>query len=156
LSWPIGYYRGTSTLEIREDGSLFASGTRVTTAGGWLELPSPRVAIARGAPASIMVQLRAVSDATGRPFLYAERVAVDRRRFRSVFEFLTGEGEAWALSINHAVYAELERRALVARLPVRRTESGTSRIDTRAPPVAVDDDVGSSADRLRQTSGERR
>ena len=108
--WPLARGRNGVRYETSVGGGVAADGVLVTDWTGWIEVPSTREALARGAPERVAVRIRAAADASGETFLFAHDVKFDGRQLSSVFNIDAEWVDAWLAALSQEVSSEIERR----------------------------------------------
>jgi hypothetical protein len=144
MSWPLGAvdrlpWKVSATL----DGTIRLGTASVTESNGWVQL---RATTTRGGPRAfdVRVRLRLSVDAAARPFLYAEQVEFDGRRFAGLHQASAVVGDATVAQIASLVLSKFTHFA------IRRTDKHTTVSETRE---AVREERSLGADDTWQPGG---
>jgi hypothetical protein len=121
--WPIGQARDGLIFRVNPDGAVFANGTRVTDAYGWIDVGTLASARARGAPTFVSVRLGVRVTLQGRYLLHAGEVRVEGRGCAGVEALDTAWADFWVASLETAVRVEIDRRVDPGRALPRRPSS---------------------------------
>ncbi len=154
MSWPIGALdrlplKVTATL----DGTILLGPAPVTQRKGWVQV---RIGTGSGGstrPVEVSVRLRLSVDAAARPFLYAEEVDFEGRRFAGMHAAAQVLGEPMVSRVVAQVLSKFTHFA------IRRTDRHTPISETRVvaqqePSLGADDTWGPGTKRLSaQRSG---
>jgi hypothetical protein len=146
MSWPIGAvdrlpWKVGSTL----DGTILLGAAPVTESKGWVHV---RVSTTRERVRAldVSVRLRLSVDAAARPFLYAEQVEFEGRRFAGLSQVAAVLGDVTVAQITRLVLSKFTQFA------IRRTDRHSTASETR-PAVREEPSLG--ADDTWQPGGRR-
>jgi hypothetical protein len=123
MSWPIGYANPGFRFRTALDGAIFAQDIAVTDVNGWLDLRIPN-GTSRPGMVDVSVRVRLSVDGHGHPFLYAEQVECEGRRYSGVHALIRALGTDFAEPIPRCLHAEIARRVAAGepKPTLRRSE----------------------------------